>query len=424
MNPLAKLFQIKTPEKEENETKSYLNEAEVELTYFQAGYGDAKNANGSSNILNDCLENNYQKFKAHCRESEELQDKYKEPHRLEKVKLEAELEKRIMLTNLKNDAVEALEGDIRNLQGAMSDVKVNPDKYGIDTNRKPKAQFYIGLFMLLPITIYLMVFYMSASYSAFFKTFLNSDLTAAIFDAQAYQKALKEGVMEAIFVCTLPFVFMGLGYLIHMFQMAKSNLWQIKLAVLFAVTFIFDAILAYQIEKKIYGFNKTLDSPDFNISIAVREVEFWGIIFAGFLVYVIWGLVFDFVMKEHEGLDKIRAFLKNKRNELELLLDKKEILKSVINNLKEEMSGLKADIQKEQRTIDGFIFPNRKYLNRHHEYLKGWMMAISQEIALPNKEQEKLILCCQQVSVQHKESHNVHTEDAELVMYETNRATA
>ena len=40
----------------------------------------------------------------------------------------------------------------------------------------------------------------------------------------------------------------------------------------------------------------------FDFQKAITEEGFWVIIFAGFLVYLIWGIVFDLVMKEHEGL--------------------------------------------------------------------------------------------------------------------------
>src|SRR5690606_33215386 len=132
------------------------------------------------------------------------------------------------------------------------------------------------------------------------------------FDGNALAKSIEGGWLEGVFIATIPFAFMGLGYLIHMFQKHKSWTSYIKIAVLFAVTFIFDAILAYQIEKKIYEIQKTPDSPPFDLKIAFSSVEFWGIIFAGFIVYIIWGLVFDFIMKEYDNFDKIKSFIRTK----------------------------------------------------------------------------------------------------------------
>jgi uncharacterized membrane protein len=128
----------------------------------------------------------------------------------------------------------------------------------------------------------------------------------SVLDAQAFNKAWDEGPLEGAFVTLIPFVFLGLGYLIHMFGENKNWLNYVKMFLLFVVTFVFDAILAYEIESKIYELNKTFDSPPFDLSIAFTKNQFWGIIFAGFVVYIIWGLVFDFIMKEHKEKDKIK----------------------------------------------------------------------------------------------------------------------
>lgn len=59
--------------------------------------------------------------------------------------------------------------------------------------------------------------------------------------------------------------------------------------------------------KKVYG------DPNFSISYALQSPSFWVIIFAGFVSYIIWGLVFDFVMKEHADRDEIRLFIISKK---------------------------------------------------------------------------------------------------------------
>ncbi|MGB0177370.1 MAG: ABC transporter permease, partial [Owenweeksia sp.] len=283
-----------------------------------------------------------------------------------------------------------------------------------------KAQFYIGLFVLLPITAYLIVFYMSASYSAFFKEFSTDELTAAIFDAQTYSKALNEGVMELIFVCTIPFAFMGLGYLIHMFQKNKATL---KIIGLFLITFLFDAILAYQIEMKVYDFNRTLNSPDFNIQYAFQSVAFWGIIFAGFVVYIIWGLVFDFIMKEYDNLDRVQQYVKKLKEDKSHRIKRLEEIKVSTDAVTEEIAGLRGKARELQAKIDGFIFPKQKYLVLHARYAKGWIKAILKEIALPANEKDRLIHACQKVEKAHLTKYGLGVGNAESILFYTNPDT-
>lgn len=71
-----------------------------------------------------------------------------------------------------------------------------------------------------------------------------------VLDSKAFEKAWQDGSLEGAFVTFIPFVFLGLGYLIHMFGEVKSRENYFKIGLLFTITFIFDAILAYQIEEK------------------------------------------------------------------------------------------------------------------------------------------------------------------------------
>ncbi len=179
--------------------------AAPQLTISDNGYEDSKNAHGNELVLGKCLENVYQGFKERCRKDEYYQRKIKEPTVKLHEQQRTELLKRNTAREIKEDEILKLEDKITKIDNDISNVKLNPEAFGIDADRKPKAQFYMGLLVLFPITIYLIVFYISASYSAFFKDFETSKLSAAIFDAQAYSNALSEGWLEAVFVCTIPF---------------------------------------------------------------------------------------------------------------------------------------------------------------------------------------------------------------------------
>jgi hypothetical protein len=394
-------------------SEGYVNFSKIigdRLTIYQKGFGDAKNAVGALTIFENCLSQLYQQFRSMVRDDEKYQNTQKQPIRDEIARVDAEIGKREALIEIKENKIEEHKEKVQQLEYDIDQVPVSPQKYGVDASKKPKAQFYIGLFILFPITLYLIVFYISASYSAFFKNFETSELTAAIFDAQAFSKALQDGALEAIFVGTIPFVFMGLGYLVHMFQ--KEGLkGRMKIIGMFAVTFIFDVILAYQIEKKIYDFNRTLNSTDFNFKIAVQSVEFWGIIFAGFVVYIIWGLVFDFVMKEYENFDRIKIFISS-------LIQKKNTEQGFINSLQTEktdilagITSLTEELQRHRHRLNSVFFPSKDYLEYHTEYTKGWMMGVQKEVALGIKENTELLEGTKRICLIHLEKIGVSERD-------------
>ena len=416
MSPLKNIFTVKNESLVEEKPVAVEDTTKVKLTFFESGYGSSKQAEGNHRVFRTCLEEVYMDYKGKCRENDQLQKELKAPYLDEKGRQETELKKRKTALSLLEENITSIEEKIRAFKNDMVEVKRNPEVYGLEVDKRPKAQFYIGLFVLLPITLYLLVFYISASYSAFFKNFDSDKLGEAIFDAHAFTNAFKASWQEGIFVITIPFAFMGLGYLIHMFQKQKGVLSYVKIFMLFAITFIFDAILAYLIEQKLYDFYKTPDSPAFDLSIAFSSVEFWGIIFAGFIVYIIWGLVFDVIMKEYENFDLIKSFIRSKRQEIknkELELLKVE---EKLPPIKEEISGFEGKILDLQRTIDGFVFSNKHYLTYHTEYVKGWFLAIADNFDAI-KRREELYKSCEEQEKLHLIKYNIDNEDYEGRLY-------
>ena len=126
------------------------------------------NRQGILRFLKACLNNVYMDYKTKCSEDNELQKKLKEPHIQEKGKVNIELKKRQTAKGLLEEEIKNDEERVEKYKYEIIDVKQDPEKYVEDVDKKPKAQFYIGLAVLIPITLYLLVFYISASYSAFF----------------------------------------------------------------------------------------------------------------------------------------------------------------------------------------------------------------------------------------------------------------
>ncbi|MGE8342548.1 MAG: ABC transporter permease [Flavobacterium sp.] len=419
MKPLSQLFTLKKSEDasfkvlEENEE----DREQIRITYYQSGFAASVKATGKPIVLKACLQNLYMSFEDQCRKQKMEQDRLKQPYREEQEKNRTELKKSETAIAIFEKKEQDINENIDQIKNEIIEVKRNPDKYGIEEGKGLKAQFYIGLILLLPITLYVLVFYISASYSAFFKEFSNDSLTAAIFDADAFTNAFKASWLEGVLVTTIPFVFMGLGYVIHMVQKGKGIKNIFRLAALFAITFLFDSLLAYIIEKKIYEFNKTTESSPYNLNIALGEPEFWMIIFAGFVVYIIWGLVFDFVMKEFENIDKIRAFIRGRKENLLNLEKLKTDCINKINDFKQQVVTINGKISELQAKIDGFVFPVKEYLHYHHQYKEGWFQAIGTELALPYKEKEELLQSCELYSEEHLGRLNLVDPDFQHLIY-------
>ena len=422
MEQLKKLFSLKKvlPDREEEAKKHQYDDSEevqVRITYYQTGYGASKIASGQPLTFKSGLQDVYSSFEDQCRKLKEEQQKLKQPYIDNKLRQESELKNSETALSINQDKLDAVDAKIESIRHDIANVKSNPDQYGVTHTKQPHALFYIGLFLLIPITVYLFVFYISATYSAFFKTFSNDSLSAAIFDAQALTNAMKEGLLEGILVITIPSVFLGLGYIIHMVQKGKGFINMLRVAALFILTFLFDALLAYQIEKKIYDFNKTLESAPYNLKIALGEAEFWMIIFAGFVVYIIWGLVFDLIMKEFENIDKIKGFIRNKQQELLRTEEQKNKIVSDIEVIKQRISSIRGKIEELQNQIDGFILNVKQYLLYHNQYKQGWFQAINAELALPMDNKKALIQECENIANEHLDSLDLLNPAHQHIIY-------
>ena len=236
------------------------------------------------------------------------------------------------------DEISKLDNDERELKSKVYEV-----------NKEAKIKLILGLVILLPLTLYLFLFYSSTFYSAFFKDFgANANVLNSMFDAEALKKALEASVTELAFVLCAPIIFMGLGFILHFFAIQKSWTKYVKMGAILVITFVFDAILAYMIGKHLHEMaviigTASLDSK-YGFSEAVSDINTWAVIFCGFIVYIIWGAVFDMTMSAYSQLDLNREMSKQ-------IEAKKKKLKADIRSKQQEQDKLNNQIKDENNAI-------------------------------------------------------------------------
>jgi uncharacterized protein YoxC len=345
-------------------------------TYQQWGHTQAGRVDASPNALKPCLQATYIEIRKKVAEDTEEQEKRKRPIRTQIAGLEAE---NVNLQNQTNKATKDLEFEqnkIKQLYDEIAEIKKNPQTLTGDSFAK--ASFWIGLVIIALLTVYLFVFYSSAAYSAFFKNFTGDDtnIVNSIFDAQAIVKAFNDGFTELILLLTIPAVFLGLGFLIHKFSEQKGIVKYFKIAGLVITTFIFDFIIAYEIVEKIYNIKQQGSfqvMPNMTIGMAVQQINFWLIIFAGFVVYLIWGFVFSFVMEEYEKLDKVRFAIKNKEKKMQEYKSTCKDLQIKIEEWKSHKNSNIGAINKLKIEIESVIFYVKEISAGVDNFFTGWI---------------------------------------------------
>lgn len=391
-----------------SETTTGAKEEKPFYSYHNQGVGASRACQGHYHNLKTNLEALFHRFENDCKLGEIEQHKLKLPFISElKGKNTVLLNKTEELGRIKETKA-GEEDQIEKLRQDKISVRNNPSEYGLDVDRKSSVKFWIGVILLIPLSLYIFIFYVSTSYSGFFRNFDPSvDLFGGMFYPQALQDAFKHGLLELGFIVFIPFVFFGLGYLIHMFQHKKGAINTMKIILLFTVTFLFDAILAYLIDSKLYDLNKTYGAPEFSIPYALQSPGFWVIIFAGFVSYIIWGLVFDFVMKEHADRDEVRLFISSKNAEIK---NKENVIAKLdlkITDVQKEIDNLKERITELNSIIEGFIFPIKNYKTLSSQYLQGWQHFIASELAISSVNTESLLQKC-------RDTYDEHIRELEL----------
>jgi hypothetical protein len=345
-------------------------------TYQQWGHTQAGKVDASPNALQPCLQATFIEIRQKIASDEVEQSKRRIPIQQKIADLEAKNTNTDNQIKAAKEGLDFRESEIKRLNNEISDIKEYPQK--ITGDSFAKASFWIGAIIITLLTVYLFIFYSSAAYSAFFKNFTADDtnIVNSIFDAQAIAKAIADGFTELGLILTIPAVFLGLGFLIHKFSEQKGVVKYFKITGLVATTFIFDFIIAYEIVEKIYNIKKEGSfevMDDMTIKMATYQVNFWLIIFAGFVVYVIWGFVFDFVMIEYRKLDQVGTAIKNKEQRIHEYENECKDLKNEIQQFETQKNGNMGEIEKLKIELEGVVVFVQDVKQDIDNFFTGWL---------------------------------------------------
>lgn len=348
-------------------------------TYRHWGLRVCAVASGSIYALNSYLHNVYNNIRNEQLHNQHLQDELRR-------NLECEIEqKRIeiedlntQLTNNKNKQSD-YKNEIERLENEKTDIR----NRNYEVNKEAKIKLILGLLILVPLTFYLFLFYSSTFYSAFFKQFGADDgIMNAMFDPQAWNNAWQEGIMEFLFCLFAPIIFLGLGFILHFFTIQESWTKYLKMISIICITFIFDAILAYLIGKHIHDMEVITGirpiGSTYGFSEAISDINTWAVIFCGFIVYIIWGIVFDMALTAYNRLDLNQENIK--AIEKRICIINKDIkneennvanIQSKITDKRKEQTKLTSKIANRELTDDAAI------KNEMHNFFAGWVAQMS-----------------------------------------------
>lgn len=307
----------------------------------------------------------------------------------------------------KNDEIDGLKKKIGQCEGSISkhnenigelkrerqEIKADKEK----VNKEQRLKLIIGLLIIIPLTVYLFLFYSSTFYSAFFRQAENvTNVMNSMFDPKALENAAHDGFFELCLLLTAPIIFMGLGFCLHFFSVQKGMGKYAKMGAILLVTVLFDCILAYLIGKQLHDLATMIGQAPmgekYTVGMAISDPNTWAVIFCGFIVYIIWGIVFDMCMTAYNKMDWNKTRIEEIRKET-------AALEQHIDELKADIDKHEADINKVKKEIKDLMdkLGKQTYINypaikmEMTNFFNGWL------------QQMKLLKCPQEDMTQANE---------------------
>ncbi|MDE6582641.1 MAG: hypothetical protein K2K47_08970 [Duncaniella sp.] len=386
-NPLAQLFATapsSTPKPQQNQDSILEGE-----TYVFYGTRLCGKVTASHQALSAYLPKIYNQEKQRQYDNAELQEELSN-------KRKQEIESYKQKNARENTNIEQLENGIaednRKIQEAREDLESAKAKNG-EINKMTRVKMIAGIVILSILTVYLFIFYSSTFYSAFFRTFDGSvNVGEAMFYANSIYDSFQQGIGQLLFIICAPIIFMGLGYTLHYFSVQESWTKYLKITSVIAITFAFDCILAYLIAEKIYNYwvlTQMGDFPPFSLDIAIRDINVWAVIFCGFIVYVIWGIVFDMTITAYGDL-------RSNEKEIKILNSRIESLNGAIAEKKNNIIDCKGRISANESKIESLdkALASTKQFNPHiikialNDFFAGWLTMMN-TLSKTSAEQEE-----------------------------------
>lgn len=315
---------------------------------------------------------------------------------------QAEIDRKNEEIRLLNDKIAEANQNIDNINKKIDELK--NERQEIKTgkervNKEQKIKLIIGLIILIPLTLYLFLFYSSTFYSAFFRdpssmtTVMNS-----MFDSNALGNAFADGITELGFVLSAPIIFLGLGFSLHFFSVQEGKMKYLKMLAILLVTLLFDCILAYKIGEQLHTFGIMIGQypigEQYTANMAIHDINTWAVIFCGFIVYIIWGIVFDMCMSAYNKMDLNKTRLDNIKKEIETFEQKITAEKDTIKNLKQKEVDVKNRVKELMAKLGHEVYINYADIRTEmNNFFAGWIKMM-QVLSLEKELQDQATTIC------------------------------
>lgn len=376
-NPLSEVFPVTVTE------KGFSSLSSDEL--ITRGYRDSGANDGNFESFKTNLQTIEQQYLTEAKKNFSRDEDEQKKADLEKKKLETEnqeLEGKI--DSVKKGSIAQLREMIDKLRSEIFDIKADPEKHV--TEKPDRSGFYISLAFVILGAVALWAFYASAFYSAVFRQISKVDDTtimSSLLYGNAISDAFGGGFLSGLFTVIFPAVVLMFGFFIHINMNRPSRLSRyLFLPGSILVTFFLDYLIAYHISKNIHDIiqlNKLEgEMVLYSFGMALTDMNFWMIIFLGFVPTIIWGFVLDHCLKSARNKDVVMLAIRKREEEIKQIEARIAEQTAYIDELKGMISANRQKIAAIDAELEKFSYNGHELRNRLSAYCKGWLQFLSQ----------------------------------------------
>lgn len=335
------------------------------VNLYDFGYEKSGSVKGDPDVYAACLnqilngtlvEEYYKGFT-----DEEKKERTKQIKELEKKQKELEESNAVVEAEIKEKEKSVDKYRKELLQVRESRAK---DKEKLKSESFSPVKFSLNLFILSMLSIYLFFFYISATFKALYVDFegiadslAQGEGTGSIMPGP-YE--LAEAIQYNYMLFLVPFVFYAFGWAFHILLEMKSKFKFVFIASLITVTFTVDFLLALIIHNNTENAKELMGLASEHWS---ESSSFYIILFLGFLVYVIWSILLDSLLREWD-----------KKN---ITSNIQKIIKHLYGDIKRlqaklaDVTSIQAQIFAYREDISTVMYGNlKKYID---QFSSGWI---------------------------------------------------
>ena len=305
-------------------------------------------------------------------------------------KIQSKVEEKEKIEGDKKTASEvskpALEHKIKDLNDEIQQTRIDLADKTLQTGYEP-IKFYMYGTLVLILSFYLLFFYASTIFAAFFRN--NGSLIAtaggdialyldSIFDV----KGIFTPSPVLLIVYLGAFLFFAIGLIPHNIE-GKNKSYFVGLSLFGAL--VADSMLAYKIDLGIHNLKIMAGVSDADWHY-YTSINFYLVLLFGFAAYLVWGYMFEMMLKEKtkKSADiKAAIIIKGLKEEISLLRIEMSILESKIIELETQLKSVVSQLEQLEKQLEkrmqnpdalsqnltSFFMGWQQYLNNTTEFI-------------------------------------------------------